>query len=256
MATLEWDHTVHYVNDLDEAIRAFATLGLRAFRGGSHTTWGTHNALSYFGLTYLEFLAVENRPLAEKMDQSNLVVWDAARLLPARQVLHRVALRTNDIDAVHTSWADQRLRVGPVVDGKRLNQQGQWIEWRMFTVGGELQGLPFPFVIQWKQHDADRLKQLTTSGVIQPHPVGDVVLERAVFSVADPAATATQWGRLLGQTAVPDGKRFSVALQDKSFEFVAGPENALVRLEFRSPAPALADRELVIGEGRYRFRRG
>jgi len=254
MATLEWDHTVHYVNDLDAAIRAFAALGLRAFRGGSHTTWGTFNTLSYFGLTYHEFLAVENRPLAEAMDESNLVVWDAARLLPAHQVLHRVALRTNDIDAVRQAWVAQGLRVGPVVDGKRLNQQGQWIEWRMFTVGGDLQGLPFPFVIQWKQDDADRLRELTAAGVIQPHPAGEVALERAVFSVADAAGTAARWGRLVGQAPVAAGRGFCVGLKDKSFEFVVGSENALVRLEFRSPA--LAGRELVIGEGRYLFRRG
>jgi len=42
MATIQWDHSVHYVNDLDLAIKTFAENGLRAFRGGSHKQWGTH----------------------------------------------------------------------------------------------------------------------------------------------------------------------------------------------------------------------
>lgn len=249
----EWDHTVHYVNDLDEAIRSFGTLGLRAFRGGSHTTWGTHNALSYFGLTYHEFLAVENRPLAEKMDRSNMVVWDAARLLPQHEVLHRVALRTKDIDAVHGLWAAQGLQVGPVLGGKRLNPQGRWVEWRMFTVGGDCQGLPFPFVIQWEQPDAERLEQLTASGILQPHPAGPVALARGVFEVADPAGAADLWGRLLGIGSVPSGSGFTLTLHDKSFEFVSGPSHGLVRLEFLTTALGLAGQELVIGAGRYRF---
>lgn len=35
MATIQWDHSVHYVNDLDAVIAAFAENGLIAFCGGS-----------------------------------------------------------------------------------------------------------------------------------------------------------------------------------------------------------------------------
>lgn len=55
MATLQWDHAVQFVNQPEAAIQTFADQQLRAVAGGRHPGWGTRNALSYFGLTYIEF---------------------------------------------------------------------------------------------------------------------------------------------------------------------------------------------------------
>lgn len=33
MATITWDHLVHYVNDLDQPVESFREHGLVAFRG-------------------------------------------------------------------------------------------------------------------------------------------------------------------------------------------------------------------------------
>ena len=57
MSSVQWDHTVHYVNNLDAVIAQLSQYGIRAFHGGTHPRWGTCNALSYFGLAYHEFLA-------------------------------------------------------------------------------------------------------------------------------------------------------------------------------------------------------
>ena len=40
MATVKWDHLVHYVNDLSKSIEVFEEHGLAAFKGGSHKDWG------------------------------------------------------------------------------------------------------------------------------------------------------------------------------------------------------------------------
>nr|VUD34029.1 Uncharacterised protein [Raoultella sp. NCTC 9187] len=61
MTTLKWDHAVQFVNQPDEAIATFADHKLNALTGGRHPGWGTWNALSYFGLTYIEFLAIYDR---------------------------------------------------------------------------------------------------------------------------------------------------------------------------------------------------
>ena len=58
MATLQWDHAVQFVNQPEAAIEIFAGQQLWAVAGGHHPGWGTRNALSYFGLTYIEFLAI------------------------------------------------------------------------------------------------------------------------------------------------------------------------------------------------------
>lgn len=253
MATIQWDHSVHYVNDLDLSIRTFAENGLLAFRGGSHKQWGTHNALSYFGLTYHEFLAIENRTLAEQTEHNNHVVQDAVATLPENEVLSRVALRTDDIEAVAVSLKKQGLDVAPIIDGKRLNQQGQLIEWRMLTIGGDFQGLRYPFVIQWKSSDADRLKTLQANGTIQPHPAGSVTLVQAVFTVEDPEAVANHWHQLFGFVARKDDAGFVLTVADKTFLFRKGNSNALVQLNFHTDAETLKNKTISVGEGKYVF---
>ena len=254
MTTIQWDHSVHYVNDLDLAIQTFAENGLRAFRGGSHKQWGTHNALSYFGLTYHEFLSIENRELAEQTDHNNHVVQDAVKALPEHEVLSRVALRTDDIEAVSASLIVQGFDVAPIIDGKRLNQQGQLIEWRMLTIGGHFNGLRYPFVIQWKGTDAERLLALKESGVIQPHLAGEVSLEQAVFTVSDPHSVAEHWQQVFGFPVIKrDETGVILAVADKTFLFQSGSAGALTQLTFNTESVALKGKTITIGEGLYAF---
>ena len=67
MATLQWDHAVQFVNQPEAAIEIFAGQQLRAVAGGRHPGWGTRNALSYFGLTYIEFLAIADPDCCRRM---------------------------------------------------------------------------------------------------------------------------------------------------------------------------------------------
>jgi hypothetical protein len=255
MTTFQWDHTVHYVNDLDSAIKTFAENGLHAFKGGSHKKWGTYNALSYFALTYIEFLAIENRDLAEKSIGVNCVVTDSVKLLPEHESMSRIAIRTDDIVANAASLKAQGLTLSPIVDGSRLDTQGQLIEWRMMTIEGDFHGLVYPFVIQWKGTDSVRLEKLTASGVITPHPTGDVWLKSAVIYVSDPRAAATHWGSLFDLPVI-EASDGSVALSigDKSFIFKKGNANQLKQLIFKTGAEGLKGRAISIGEGEYLFK--
>ncbi|MCF7720499.1 VOC family protein [Aeromonas jandaei] len=253
MPSILWDHSVHYVNDLDLAIRQFTEHGLRACRGGSHTSWGTHNALSYFGLTYHEFLAIENQALAEQTDHHNHVVRDAVQALPLHQGLSRVALRTDDIEVVSARLQRLDLEVAPIIDGHRLNLQGKLIEWRMLNICGDFQGLRYPFIIQWKGSDDERLASLQELGVIQPHPVGLVVLAEAEFTVQDPQATAAHWSRVFGFPLTELQGDPALQVADKLFRFRAGENNQLAQLNFLTDSSVLRGQTLQIGEGRYTF---
>ena len=259
MSGLQWDHTVHYVNDLEQALRVFRDNGLAAAYGGSHKLWGTHNALSYFGLNYIEFLAVENRELAAGLDTPNLVVKDAVKLLPEHEGFSRVAIRTGNIDATASLLQQQGLDLSPIMEGKRLNTQGQWIEWRMLTISGDYQGLVYPFVIEWKGNDTTRLEELTAAGIVVPHPAGELTVRRAVFSVPDPAATAAHWGELFGLPAVQDassadgGESVLLAIGDKLFEFRCGEERQMKQVVLGGGAPGLAGRSVITGNGEYMF---
>ncbi len=254
MTQLQWDHTIHYVNDLSKAIRSFEGNGLRAFNGGSHKQWGTYNALSYFDLTYIEFLGIEDRELAIKAEPTNLVVKDSLTNLPDHETLSRVAIRTDDIDQTLDSLKLHGLELSPIIDGRRLNAQGQWIEWRMLTIGGDFQGLVYPFIIQWKGTDSERLSNLIKTGVIESHPVGLVNIESAVFTVSDPSAAAAHWSKLFGLTTIESGAHVvTLGIGDKTFVFKQGSAEQLTQLVFSTESPDLKGKTIHIGEGEYIF---
>ncbi|KAI7261300.1 hypothetical protein KC345_g9794 [Hortaea werneckii] len=242
---------VKRTTELGQAIQVFTDNGLAASYGGSHKLWGTHNALSYFGLNYIEFLAIENRELAEHSDTANLVVKDAVRLLPDHEGFSRVAIRTDNIEETASALQKQGLKLSPVLDGKRLNAQGQWIEWRMLTIGGDFEGLVYPFVIEWKGNDAWREEELTTAGIIVPHPAGTVTVRQAVFSVPDPVAAAAHWGEIFGlaevqdSLSIPPGDSVSLAIGDKVFEFRRGEDRQMKQLILTADAPGLPGRTLT-----------
>ncbi|WP_025688095.1 VOC family protein [Paenibacillus zanthoxyli] len=253
MASKNWDHLVHYVNDLDQPVKLFLDHGLVAFKGGSHTEWGTYNSLSYFGLTYIEFLGIENLELA-KATEHNRVVKDAVEVLPEHEVLSRVVIRTDDIEEMAASLEAAGLKLSPIMDGKRLDNKGRLIEWRMMTIDGDFGGLVYPFIIQWKGTDAERLERLTSSGIISSHPAGHAEIKRAVFHVTGPAAAAEHWGKLFGLTALePEDQSVTLKIGDKFFDFVKGDENQFKQVIFETDSVKLKGKTIRIGEGEYVF---
>lgn len=250
---MKWDHLVHYVNDLVKPVEIFGAHGLVAFKGGSHKDWGTYNALSYFGLTYLEFLGIENLELA-KATEHNLVVKDAVELLPEHEVLSRVVIRTDDIEEVAASLKAAGLSLSPIIDGKRLDNEGRLIEWRMMTIAGDFGGLVYPFIIQWSGTDTERVERLTSSGVIKPHPAGEVEIVRAVFHVSDPEAAANHWGTIFGLPVTKsEDDTFSLKIGDRSFAFVQGDENQFKQVVFETDSLELKGKTIRIGDGEYVF---
>jgi hypothetical protein len=60
-------------------------------------------------------------------------------------------------------------------------------------------------VLQWGEDDETRLARLRAQGLDVPHPLGDIVLEQAVFEVVNPQAVRDRWQALLGFP--PQGSR-------------------------------------------------
>jgi hypothetical protein len=254
VTTLQWDHTVHYVNDLEKAIEMFRSNGFHAFHGGSHTEWGTYNALSYFGLNYIEFLGVENQKLVKNVTGPNQVVKDSVKWLPEHEIFSRVAIRTDDIETVYACLTEHHLECSPIMAGKRRNAQGQLIEWKMVTISGNFQGLDYPFFIQWGQSDEERYENLQEAGAIQEHLVGDVIIKEAVFQVSNPVEIATHWKEVFGLSGLEKGtNEASLTIGNKKFVFQKGDENALKQLVFGTSSPTLKGKILTIGEAEYVF---
>lgn len=245
---LEFDHSVHYVNDLDRVTETFQSHGVNVFHGGSHKLWGTHNALSYFGLTYLEFISVEDWEVAKNPPEPNLIAQSALTYLPENEALSRVAIRTSDLDAVAASLEGSSLDVSPIINGSRTDKNGRLIEWRMMTIDGEYNGLPYPFFIEWKEADADRLKDFQNKGITE-HPAGPITLESAVFEVSNPEAAATHWHTLFNLERSGEA---ALSVGDKTFIFTKGRGNRLTELRFRTANEKLHGK-LTVGNGTYVF---
>lgn len=256
MATLKWDHAVQFVNHPEEAIQIFAAQHLNAIPGGRHPGWGTRNALSYFGLTYIEFLAIADQAELETAAQRFLLSRDAAQLLPENQALYRLALRSDDIVQTHEDLYRKGLQVSAIANGQRNDPQGNVIGWRIFTIDGDVNGLPYPFVLQWGEDDDARLARLRAQGLDSPHPAGEVALTRAVFDVQDPQAVRAHWQALFGFAPLADATQEGLDLGDRQFIFRRGADNRLVELVLTTGDPALHGKRWSVGHGEYVFAQG
>jgi len=255
MAKLYWDHTIHLVNDLEQAIEIFGNQGLAASRGGSHKDWGTYNALSYFGLNYIEFLALEHRDVAERTEAYNVVARDPLAHLPNREIFTRVVIRTDHIEETAANAAAQGLSVSPITGGRRQNTQGQWIEWKMAFLSGDFEGLGYPFIIQWNGTDEERLQSLTESGVIKPHLIGEIVTDRAVIEVPNPQAAADHWRKVFGLLPAAWDRQGEVALAigEHKFVFQQGERPQITEVVFRTDNAEAKGKAFALGSGMYRF---
>lgn len=252
LVQIDWDHSVHYVNDLDAAIETFSSNQLVAFQGGSHKQWGTYNALSYFDLCYIEFLSIEDHQLIEQVNVPNDVVKDAVKYLPEQEALSRVALRTDDIEATAHRLDRYDVTHSPIMNGKRLDAQGHVIEWKMMTIPGEFQGISYPFVIEWQENDQKRRKQLKDTGAIVAHPIGDISISGAVFEVEHPIDVATHWSDIFGLHLIKKQKEEAIiSIQDRSFIFRKGDKNQFTSIEFLLNDQLDQPKTFQIGEGNY-----
>ena len=250
MTTLTWDHAVQFVNQPEAAIEALSGQKLKAVAGGRHPGWGTRNALSYFGLTYIEFLAIADDAELLSAAETFLLCRDASRMLPDNEALYRVALRSDDIERTHAELHEQGLRVSPIVNGQRDDPQGNVIRWRIFTIDGDFDGLVYPFILQWGEEDDARLSRLQAQGLAAPHPLGEIELQRAVFTVQHPQAVRDRWQLLFG--FAPQGEQ-GRAVGGREFLFRQGAANQLTELVFRVADPALKGRRFRVGNGEYLF---
>ncbi|EMH9205057.1 VOC family protein [Klebsiella michiganensis] len=250
MATLTWDHAVQFVNQPEAAIQALSGQKLNAVAGGRHPGWGTRNALSYFGLTYIEFLAIADDAELLSAAETFLLCRDASRMLADNEALYRVALRSDDIERTHAELHEQGLRVSPIVNGQRDDLQGNVIRWRIFTIDGDFDGLVYPFILQWGEEDDARLSRLQAQGLAAPHPLGEIELQRAVFTVQHPQAVRDRWQLLFG--FAPQGEQ-GLAVGGREFLFRQGAANQLTELVFRVADPALKGRRFRVSNGEYLF---
>ncbi|GLC86895.1 VOC family protein [Lysinibacillus piscis] len=192
---LHFDHLVHQVQSPENAKVFFNKRSIHTVDGGTHTMWGTYNTLSYFGLSYIEHIAVYDETLFEQAATLPYSLHATFQQQNHRFGFSRVALRTNRIEQ-----EGERLRaLGFDVYGpdmySRTRPDGTVIQWKLLHFGIKGQTMDFPFLIEWADGDEQRLAQLQQSGAIDSKQ--QITMEAVQFFVKDVQATVTQWQKLL-----------------------------------------------------------
>lgn len=195
---LSLDHVVHYSNDVQSAVETFQAEGLHAVMGGSHKQWGTHNGLSHFGLTYIEWLGIEDETVLKRSRGRNPVFQDAYRLLPESPVLHKMAIRTPNIEGILQSLQQKGIQTSGILANSRVNREGQLIRWKMLILENQPGQIPYPFFIEWEESDDERLRNLERSGVAPNRIEAEVRISDLVFHTPDPVQVTKEWAWLFG----------------------------------------------------------
>ena len=164
--TYYFDHLVQQVSLPEETMAFLNARGIHTVNGGQHTMWGTYNTLSYFGLSYIEQIAVYDRALFEEAAKLPYSLHSTFKQNDERFGFSRIALRTTNIEG-----EARRLRaLGFEVYGpdacSRTRPDGTVLKWKLLHFGKSNLAIDFPFFIEWADGDDERLAQLEKSGAL------------------------------------------------------------------------------------------
>ncbi|MFS0556498.1 VOC family protein [Brevibacillus sp. 179-C9.3 HS] len=194
---LTFDHLVHFVQRTpQEASELFCEAGFHAVAGGRHASWGTWNSLSYFGLSYVEFLAVEHKELARQSD--NPLIRQCIEDEATGEGFGQIALRTNEMDKWAERLRSQGMHVTGPVEGRRTRDDGTTLRWRMLFLEDADSALLPPFLIEWQQTDEERIEDLAKRGIVAAHPNGASHLQSIGYAVADLDVATARWHSWFG----------------------------------------------------------
>jgi Glyoxalase-like domain len=197
-----FDHLVHFLHRVpEEATTTFRQAGFHAMPGGRHTHWGTWNSVSYFDLSYIEFLAVENREVASQSD--NPLIQQLVEEHAAGEGMGQIAIRTTELEQWAKRLQESGLQVTGPLPGSRVREDGTRVAWRMlFAQDQSSERIP-PFFIEWEQSDEERHQDLRERGIIAEHANGAKRLVEVGYAVRELGEAAGDWKRWFGWEAGP-----------------------------------------------------
>lgn len=194
-----FDHLVWFYKKPEKAILPLKQRGLHVVKGGCHESWGTYNSLTYFGLSYIEFLGIEHLSIAEKHSENRLITQIVKQLSKENQEgPARIAIRTNKIEELALKLKEEGLTVYGPLPGERVRADGQVIRWSLLFPENEANELSLPFFIEWEKSDEERFSELEEQRFIGSHILGNPQFESVGFVVKNMDQTLEIWRELFG----------------------------------------------------------
>ena len=151
--TLELDHIIVTVNDLDKAIDDYKALGFRVMYGGKHASGTTHNALIPFSDgAYIELIALTGDP------NTNPDAEDFSSFFDFGEGAVGYGLYTDDLEEDVADMKVRGVQATDIRNGSRELPDGRIIKWRIAHVDNRV----FPLFLEdetarnWRVPDSDR----------------------------------------------------------------------------------------------------
>lgn len=196
LVQLQFDHLVHFLDKPEKFITELKGLGVHSVEGGVHEGRGTYNALSYFDLSYLEYLGTYDRDLVKNTKQAHHSMMETIIQSDFKEGFTRFAIRTTDIEGVSKEFREKGLTVSGPHPLYRKRPDGSIISWRLLFAGEENDSLKLPFIIQWDDDDENRRREHIEQGIIG-HQQEGLEFVGVTFAVEDAVETAKKWSHYL-----------------------------------------------------------
>jgi hypothetical protein len=175
------------VDDLGEGVDAYTRIGFDIRPGGVHAGRGTHNAIAFNTEDYLEVMSVRDR--AEYLaasPQGGLLDF-----LTRGDGFRYVAVQSDDLTADVAAMRARGVDVSDAVPGGRRTTDGKDLRWKAASLGAK-NPLPIFFIEHLTPLDERRGARRGA------HPNGVERVDRVYIAVADVAAAAAIYSRVLG----------------------------------------------------------
>lgn len=187
-----FDHLVHYVEEPNDVIPYLKQKGIHAVEGGKHGNRPTYNTLSYFDLSYIEYIGTSNRQELEKINHPRFSNIETIINDQYKEGFVRFVVRTNNIEAAAEHFRSKGLTVVGPTPLSRKRPDGTWLEWKLLYVGSDDEQLQLPYVIEWGESDEERRTELKNINTITEHPSG-AVFSNVTFAVHNNDDIIKQW---------------------------------------------------------------
>jgi Glyoxalase-like domain len=217
---VQFDHLVHWVPDLDAAVRDYQALGFTVQPGGQHPKLGTHNAAWRLDTRYIELIAIRDEAVARAGLGPDWPEIDAT--LRAGGGVGAFGVLVAELTS---TVAGLRSRGVPVSDphaGSIQRADGSTGEWQCALPQGGPRWAPFfinyGFPVEaW----ADRFRD-------QGFPKDPWTLHGMTVEVPDPPASASWLADVFGLDVVRAGPdALEISLPGCAITFTSGPADRI-----------------------------
>lgn len=246
------DHIVHFVNKPESLIDQMSILGVHTVLGGRHEMWGTYNSLSYFhDLSYIEFIGIFDEELFKKSANEPFTLHETYEKRSRQNGFNRIALRTNTIEEDAKRLKEAGLTVyGPQLFSRK-RPDGTVVSWKLLHFGNKGQEIDYPFLIEWDREDEERYKDLTNSGSLSVHPLGNLKIDSITFTVND-LKKVSLWVKLFNLQVESSDKHIKFMMPNCNLLFYLN-ENSANNIKEVIISGANKEKIIEIENAKYKF---